>query len=77
MSGKPIKLKDLIDVHFTHIKDRDTKTAIISKQVLLYLSRVPRKHVFGVFDQIENKLSCTDRGLKFEPRCEKTGLRGF
>ena len=33
MSGKPIKLKDLVDVHFTHIKDRDTKTAIISKQV--------------------------------------------
>lgn len=32
MSGKPIKLKDLVDVHFTHIKDRDTKTAIISKQ---------------------------------------------
>lgn len=32
MSGKPIKLKDLIDVNFTDIKDRDTKTALINKQ---------------------------------------------
>ncbi|WAR01973.1 NOSIP-like protein [Mya arenaria] len=32
MSGKPIKLKDLIDVHFTDIKDRDSKTALINKQ---------------------------------------------
>lgn len=29
---KPIKLKDLIDVNFTPIKDRDTKTALINKQ---------------------------------------------
>ena len=33
MSGKPIKLKDLTEVHFTPIKDRDEKTALISKQV--------------------------------------------
>lgn len=32
MSGKPIKLKDLIDVHFTDIQDRDSKTALINKQ---------------------------------------------
>lgn len=32
MSGKPIKLKDLIEVHFTDIKDRDSKTALINKQ---------------------------------------------
>ncbi|KAH3727663.1 nitric oxide synthase-interacting protein-like [Dreissena polymorpha] len=32
MSGKPIKLKDMIDVNFTHIKDGDSKTALISKQ---------------------------------------------
>ncbi|XP_061167098.1 nitric oxide synthase-interacting protein-like [Saccostrea echinata] len=32
MSGKPIKLKDLFPVHFTPIKDRDEKTALISKQ---------------------------------------------
>jgi len=33
MSGRPIKLKDLIDVHFTNIQDRDSKTALINKQV--------------------------------------------
>lgn len=32
MSNKPIRLKDLIDVKFTPIKDRDSKTALISKQ---------------------------------------------
>lgn len=32
MSGKPIKLKDLIDVNFTPIKDGDVKTALINKQ---------------------------------------------
>lgn len=32
MSEKPIKLKDLIDVKFTPINDRDSKTALISKQ---------------------------------------------
>lgn len=32
MSGKTLKLKDLIDVHFTPIKDRDSKTALITKQ---------------------------------------------
>ncbi|KAL4224787.1 hypothetical protein ACF0H5_015484 [Mactra antiquata] len=34
MSGKPIKLKDLIDVNFTDIKDRDSKTSLINKQWL-------------------------------------------
>ena len=33
MSGKTLKLKDLVDVHFTPIKDRDSKTALITKQV--------------------------------------------
>jgi len=33
MSNRPIKLKDLIDVKFTPINDRDSKTALISKQV--------------------------------------------
>lgn len=32
MSGKPIKLKDLIEVNFTDIKDRDSKTSLINKQ---------------------------------------------
>ncbi|XP_064600576.1 nitric oxide synthase-interacting protein-like [Liolophura sinensis] len=32
MSGKPLRLKDLIDVEFTPIKDGDPKTALISKQ---------------------------------------------
>ena len=32
MSNRPIKLKDLIDVKFTPINDRDSKTALISKQ---------------------------------------------
>ncbi|XP_029636612.1 nitric oxide synthase-interacting protein isoform X1 [Octopus sinensis] len=32
MSGKPIKLKDLIDITFTPINDRDTKTSLITKQ---------------------------------------------
>lgn len=32
MSNKPIKLKDLMDVTFTPINDRDSKTALISKQ---------------------------------------------
>lgn len=31
MSGKPLKLKDLIPVNFTPIKDRDEKTSLISK----------------------------------------------
>lgn len=31
MSGKPLKMKDLINVKFTPIKDGDTKTALISK----------------------------------------------
>ncbi|KAK6191552.1 hypothetical protein SNE40_003211 [Patella caerulea] len=31
MSGKPIKLKDLIDVYFTPIKDGDSKTSLIAK----------------------------------------------
>lgn len=33
MSGRPIKLKDFIDVKFTPINDRDSKTALISKEV--------------------------------------------
>lgn len=32
MSGIPLKLKDFIDVKFTPIKDRDSKTALITKQ---------------------------------------------
>lgn len=32
MSGRPIKLKDMLDVKFTPINDRDSKTALISKQ---------------------------------------------
>ncbi|XP_046573705.1 nitric oxide synthase-interacting protein-like [Haliotis rubra] len=32
MSKKPLRLKDLIDVTFTPIKDGDNKTALISKQ---------------------------------------------
>lgn len=32
MSNRPIKLKDLMDVKFTPINDRDSKTALISKQ---------------------------------------------
>ncbi|XP_063400735.1 nitric oxide synthase-interacting protein-like [Mytilus trossulus] len=32
MSGRPIKLKDFIDVKFTPINDRDSKTALISKE---------------------------------------------
>lgn len=31
MSGQALKLKDLIDVNFTPINDRDTKTSLISK----------------------------------------------
>ena len=33
MSGKVLKLKDLIDVHFTPINDRDSKKALIVKDV--------------------------------------------
>ncbi|XP_021377616.1 nitric oxide synthase-interacting protein-like [Mizuhopecten yessoensis] len=32
MSGKPLRLKDLITVNFTDIMDRDSKTALITKQ---------------------------------------------
>ncbi|XP_033751872.1 nitric oxide synthase-interacting protein-like [Pecten maximus] len=32
MSGKPLRLKDLITVNFTDINDRDSKTALITKQ---------------------------------------------
>ncbi|KAL3842442.1 hypothetical protein ACJMK2_020458 [Sinanodonta woodiana] len=32
MSGKPLKLKDLIDIKFTPIKDGDSKTSLIAKQ---------------------------------------------
>lgn len=32
MSGKPLRLKDLITVNFTNINDRDNKTALITKQ---------------------------------------------
>ena len=33
MSGKPLKLKDLMDIHFTEIKDGDNR-ALIAKQVI-------------------------------------------
>ena len=33
MSGKPLRLKDLIDVKFTPINDRDEKKALIVKDV--------------------------------------------
>jgi hypothetical protein len=44
MSGKPIRLKDLFPVHFTPIKDRDDKTALIAKQVNIsyFTDLVPR-----------------------------------
>lgn len=32
MSGKPLKLKDLLDITFTAINDRDKKTSLITKQ---------------------------------------------
>lgn len=32
MSGKPLRLKDLVTVNFTDINDRDSKTALITKQ---------------------------------------------
>uniref|UniRef100_UPI00358E9350 nitric oxide synthase-interacting protein isoform X2 n=1 Tax=Myxine glutinosa TaxID=7769 RepID=UPI00358E9350 len=31
MSGKPLRMKDLIPMHFTPINDRDSKTALITK----------------------------------------------
>uniref|UniRef100_A0A8C4N5W2 Nitric oxide synthase-interacting protein n=1 Tax=Eptatretus burgeri TaxID=7764 RepID=A0A8C4N5W2_EPTBU len=31
MSGKPLRMKDLIPLHFTPINDRDNKTALITK----------------------------------------------
>lgn len=33
MSGKPLKLKDLIEITLTPINDRDQKTSLITKQV--------------------------------------------
>ena len=35
MSGKPIKMKDLLDIKFTLIKDGDSKKSLITKDVSL------------------------------------------
>lgn len=40
MSGKPIKMKDLIPVHFTLIKDSDDKRSLIVKDNNRYMCAV-------------------------------------
>ena len=40
MSGNPLKIKKLIDVHFTPIKDDDKKKSLITKDVSFYFHTV-------------------------------------
>ena len=49
MSGNPLKIKKLIDVHFTPIKDDDKKTSLITKDVSFYfhIVRQRTRFIFG------------------------------
>jgi len=50
MTGKPLKLKDLIDVKFTEIKDTSNKKSIIAKEVR-YMCPITR-------DTLSNSVPC-------------------
>jgi len=44
MSGRPLKMKDLLDITFTAIKDGDSKKAVIVKDVRTTKAHFEQNH---------------------------------